>query len=51
MASQMGRKRAATRALATTWAERPNVAASATPSVSPRALTDRPIEDGRTVGS
>ena len=49
VASQMGRKRAATRAPATTCAERPIVAASATRSPSPGELTDRPIESGRMV--
>jgi hypothetical protein len=51
IASQMGRKRAATSALARTCAERPVVTASATGSLSPGALTNRPIQDGRTVKS
>jgi hypothetical protein len=48
---QMGRKRAATRALATTDAERPSVAPSVRRSVSPGELTDRAIQSGRTVKS
>ena len=51
MASQMGRKRAATSALATTCAERPIVAASATGSLPPGELTDRTIRSGRTMKS
>jgi len=47
----MGRKRAATSALATTCVERPIGAASAMRSVPPRELIDRPIEGGRTVKS
>ena len=46
IASQIGRKRAATSALATTCAERPIVAASATGSLSPGELTDRAIQSG-----
>ncbi len=47
MASQIGRKRAATRPLAISCAERPMV----TPSVSPVGLTDHSIQSGRTVRS
>ena len=50
IASQIGRKRAATRALATTWEERPRVAPSL-PLPSAWALKDRPIRNGRTVKS
>ncbi len=51
IASQMGRKRAATSPLATTCADRPIVAPSATRSLSPGELMDRSIESGRTVKS
>ena len=51
VASQTGRKRAATTALATTCAERPTVAPSATRSLSPGEFMDRSIESGGTVES
>ena len=51
IASQMGRKRAATSPLATTCAERPIVAPSATRSLSPGELMDRSIQSGGTVKS
>ena len=51
MASQIGRKRAATRPLAITCAERPMVTPSVAPSVSPVGLTDHSIQSGRTVRS
>src|SRR5262245_15539030 len=47
----MGRKRAATSALATTCAERPIPAASAPRAVAPGVLTNRPIPGDRTVKS
>ncbi len=49
IAIQMGRNRAPTSALATNRAERPVDAASATGSLAPGELTDRPIQSGKTV--
>src|SRR5262245_61070687 len=51
MASQIGRNRAATSALATACPERLIVAATAVPSPSTGELTDRPIQSGETVKS